>query len=158
MSDICIQAMPTETARAYQSGALDANGQAPERRVSDGSGLPCRHCLQEIAAGKEYLILAHRPFSKAQPYAEVGPIFLCADPCERRADSAALPDMYATRDALILRGYGADERIVYGTGKVVPVAEIKATADALLDDARVEYVHARSASNNCFQFRIERNG
>ena len=51
----------------------DANG-LPERHVSEGTG-PCRHCLGEIAGSAPYLILAHRPFPKPQPYAEVGPIF-----------------------------------------------------------------------------------
>ena len=27
-----------------------AYGLAPERRVSDGDGVPCRHCLQDVAA------------------------------------------------------------------------------------------------------------
>ncbi|AXS42514.1 DUF1203 domain-containing protein [Breoghania sp. L-A4] len=157
MSDILIQAMPTETARAYQSGGLDANGQPPERHISDGSGVPCRHCLRGVPAGQDYLILAHRPFSMTQPYAEVGPIFLCAAPCERRADGTSLPEMYDSRGALILRGYGADERIVYGTGQVVPVPQITAVARNLLDDSRIAFVHARSSTNNCFQFRIERD-
>ncbi|MFN7050754.1 MAG: DUF1203 domain-containing protein, partial [Gemmobacter sp.] len=69
--------IPTETVRALQSGAADANGQSPERHVSDGGGNPCRHCLQMIPAGAGMLILAHRPFTRLQPYAESGPIFLC---------------------------------------------------------------------------------
>ena len=53
---------------------------APERQVSDGSAVPCRHCLSDVAAGEPFLILAHRPFPEAQPYAETGPIFLRAGP------------------------------------------------------------------------------
>lgn len=71
--------IPTATARAYQSGGLDANGQRPEHHISDGNGNPCRHCLKMIPKGAE--MLAHRPFPTAQPYAEIGPIFLCADLC-----------------------------------------------------------------------------
>src|SRR5690349_14713046 len=69
-------AMPTEVARAFQQGAPDANGQPPERHLSDGDGVPCRHCLTTVAAGDPYLLLAYRPFSTLQPYAECGPIFL----------------------------------------------------------------------------------
>ena len=71
----------TAVVRAYQAGGVDANGQLPERQVSDGGGNPCRHCLQMIPAGAGMLILAHRPFPAPQPYAEIGPIFLCADAC-----------------------------------------------------------------------------
>jgi hypothetical protein len=56
----------------------------------------------------------------------------------------------------IVRGYGADDRIVYGTGGVVATATIPARAGELLADDRVAYVHVRSARNNCYQCRIER--
>ena len=69
-------ALPTEDVRALQRGGPDAYGMVPERRVSDGDGVPCRHCLKNVAAGKDYLILAYRPFPELQPYAETGPIFL----------------------------------------------------------------------------------
>ncbi|MCB0060720.1 MAG: DUF1203 domain-containing protein, partial [Caldilineaceae bacterium] len=84
-------AMSTELVTGLQRGAPDANGQRPECALSDGDGIPCRHCLQLGAAGEPYLILAHRPFTTVQPYAECGPIFLHAEHCERHADSAQLP-------------------------------------------------------------------
>jgi len=147
--------IPTETVRAYQAGGLDANGQVPERHISDGGGNPCRHCLGMIPAGAGMLVLAHRPFPQPQPYAETGPIFLCADPCFA-GGSPDLPAMLASTD-YILRGYGADNRIVYGTGAVVATEAITAEAAARLADPRVAYVHIRSARNNCFQCRIDRD-
>jgi hypothetical protein len=146
--------IPTETARAYQAGAPDANGQVPERHVSDGGANPCRHCLRLIPKGAGMLVLAHRPFPAPQPYAEVGPIFLCADPCAV-GGGETLPEILASPD-YILRGYGPDDRIVYGTGGVVPTGAIPARAAELLADARVAYLHVRSARNNCFQVRIGR--
>ena len=59
--------MPSDLAAAYRAGAPDANGQAPERRISDGDGVPCRHCLENVAAGEPYLVLAYRPFPAPQP-------------------------------------------------------------------------------------------
>lgn len=147
-------AIPTDTARHYQGGGDDANGMRPERHVSDGGGNPCRHCLKMIPDGAGMLVLAHRPFPAPQPYAEVGPIFLCADPCAP-GSGEGLPEALASPD-YILRGYGADDRIVYGTGGVVATASIPARAEALLSDARVAYVHVRSARNNCYQVRIDR--
>ncbi len=147
-------AMPTDQARHYQSGGLDANGQVPERAVSDGGGNPCRHCLGMIPKGAGMLILAHRPFPALQPYAELGPIFLCADPCERGGGEAR-PKALASPE-YILRGYGADDRIVYGTGRVVASEAIPARAAELFDDPRVAYLHVRSARNNCYQARIDR--
>lgn len=148
-------AISTDVVRGYQAGGPDANGQVPERKVSDGGGNPCRHCLRMIPEGAGMLVLAHRPFPAPQPYAEVGPIFLCADPCER-GGGEALPEMLASPD-YIVRGYGPDDRIVYGTGGVVATGAIPARAEALFADPRVAYVHVRSARNNCYQLRIDRN-
>lgn len=148
------QAIPTDVVRAYQAGGADANGQVPERKVSDGGGNPCRHCLRMIPEGAGMLVLAHRPFPAPQPYAEVGPIFLCADPCEAGGGTAR-PEVLASPD-YIVRGYGQDDRIVYGTGGVIATEAIPARAAELFGDTRVAYVHVRSARNNCYQVRIDR--
>ena len=101
------------------------------------------------------LILAHRPFPAPQPYAELGPIFLCADECTA-GGGQTLPAMLTSPD-YILRGYGENDRIVYGTGGVIETSAIDARATALLGDPRVAYVHVRSARNNCYQLRIDRD-
>lgn len=147
--------IPTQTVRALQAGGPDANGHTPEHHTSDGGGNPCRHCLKMIPKGAGMLILAHRPFPAPQPYAEVGPIFLCAEACE--AGGEGMPEILASPD-YIVRGYGPDDRIVYGTGAVVPTGRIVEEAGARLADPRVAYVHVRSARNNCFQVRIDRRG
>ncbi len=145
--------IPTDLVRAYQAGQPDANGQTPERQIAQGSGNPCRHCLEMIPEGAEMLVLAHRPFPALQPYAELGPIFLCAEPCEA-GGGPEVPAMLASPD-YILRGYGADDRIVYGTGAVVATEQIAAEAHSRFTDPRVAYLHIRSARNNCFQCRVD---
>lgn len=152
-------AIPTDVVAAYRAGAPDANGQVPERQVSErqvavGAGNPCRHCLGLIAEGAEMLVLAHRPFPAPQPYAEIGPIFLCAAPCAA-GGGEAVPAMLASPE-YIVRGYGAEDRIVYGTGGVVATGAIVARAADLFADLRVRYLHVRSARNTCYQCRIER--
>lgn len=147
-------AIPTEIARAYQAGGPDANGQKPEHHISDGTGNPCRHCLKMIPKGAGMLILAHRPFAAPQPYAELGPIFLCAEACAA-GGSSDTPEILASPD-YIIRGYSAENRIVYGTGAVVATATISTEAETRLTDPRVAYLHIRSARNNCYQLRVER--
>ena len=147
-------ALPTNSVHKLVCGELDANDQIPEKSISDGEGNPCRHCLQEIPMGEPMLVLAYRPFGKIQPYAEVGPIFLCARQCERYQESAGVPDLYRDLDMLI-RGYDANDRIIYGTGKVVPVTSLEQVVHSLFDIPSLSYVHARSPTNNCYHFRIE---
>jgi Protein of unknown function (DUF1203) len=148
-------AIPTEVARHYQAGGLDANGQVPEHVLLHEDFGPCRHCLKMIPKGAGMLILAHRPFPAPQPYAELGPIFLCADPCEQGGGGDARPEALASPD-YIVRGYGADDRIVYGTGGVIATEAIPARAEALFGDPKIAYLHVRSARNNCYQVRIDR--
>jgi hypothetical protein len=153
---IRISALATGLVQRLQSGGLDANGQRPERHISRGGAMPCRHCLADIAEGEPYLILALRPFPSAQPYAEQGPIFLHAQPCRRHPDSSEVPAMFLERPALLIRGYGADDRIVYGTGRIVAPTAMAQAAGDMFADPRVAYIHIRSATNNCYQARIDR--
>ena len=69
---------------------------------------------------------------------------------------AATPRERRARSGRILRGYGSDDRIVYGTGIVVPNSDIEAQSAAILGRGDVAYVHMRSAANNCFTLRIDR--
>ena len=108
-----------EAVAAALRGDPDANGQPPERGVSDGSGNPCRCCLRFIDEGDPMLILAARPFGSMHPYAELGPVFLHADGCETWSGEGVPPVLTASPDYL-MRGYDASERIVYGTGSIVP--------------------------------------
>ncbi|RWM13569.1 MAG: DUF1203 domain-containing protein [Mesorhizobium sp.] len=152
---IQFKALPTEDVRALQRGGSDAYGLIPERKISDGDGAPCRHCLKNVAAGEAYLILAYRPFPVLQPYAETGPIFLHAEECERAAEAEALPEILESTD-YIVRGYDKDDRIVYGSGGVIPTGAIVVRAETLFERDEIAYVHVRSARNNCYQCRIER--
>ncbi|MDH5411160.1 MAG: DUF1203 domain-containing protein [Alphaproteobacteria bacterium] len=149
-------AMPSETARSFREGMTDAHGQPPERHVSDGAGNPCRHCLADIAEGAPFLILAWQPFPGPQPYAETGPVFLHAEDCERHGEADGMPAMFLGHEQLLLRGYGHDDRIVYGTGQIVAPVELERAAASLLDRPDIAYLHVRSAGYNCYQCRIER--
>lgn len=153
---IRITALQTETVRAWQRGAIDAYGNHPERVLSDGAGNPCRHCLRYIPQGAPMLILAHRPFDGLHPYAETGPIFVCAEPCNRHAEDSPLPEVLTSSPDYLIKGYGRDDRIVYGTGHVVPADGLQEAAKTMLRRPDVAYAHVRSARNNCYQARIDR--
>lgn len=145
----------TETAMDLWSGGKDAYGNLPTRHVSDGDGVPCRHCLKLIPKGRDYLCFALRPFYGANAYCETGPAFLCADACTPHAPTSNLPEIFESPE-YIVRGYSEDEKIVYGTGAVTPTADIPTRISVLLEDPRIAFVDLRSARNNCFQARAKR--
>ena len=153
---IHFHALPTDQGRVLQRGGLDANGQPAERSISDGGGNPCRHCLKDIPQGIPMLILALRPFNKLQPYAECGPIFLCAEECERHAETRSQPEYLSSREQVLLKGYTIQEWIEYGTGQLVSPDQIRAVSEHILKNPDVAFVDIRSATNNCFQARIHR--
>ena len=150
-------ALETDIVRDLQNGGLDVNGQKPQRKISTGAGNPCRHCLQDVPEGEEMLILAHRPFDGLHAYAETGPIFLCARPCARGGTSGDLPVILTTSPDYLVKGYSADEHIVYGTGEVVTTADIQTKVADIFSNPDVAFIHVRSARNNCYQARIERD-
>ena len=142
-----------EFVASIRAGGPDANGQVAERAMSDGQAKPCRCCLANIPAGTEMLILAARPFPEPQPYAETGPIFLCAHDCDATT-STALPPILRTSPDYLMKAYSPDNRIIYGTGEITPSDQINHYAAELLSRAQVAYVDVRSARNNCFLTRI----
>lgn len=152
---ILITPLATETVRALQAGAPDAYGIPPEQHVAQGTGNLCRHCLRFIPEGAEMLILAYRPFAGLHPYAETGPIFLCADACAQH-EGGAMPEVLRDSPDYLLKGYNAQDRIVYGTGRVVAATEIAEYAETVFERGEVAYIHVRSARNNCYQARIDR--
>lgn len=102
------------------------------------------------------LILAACPFPAKQPYAETGPIFLCADDCTQW-EGDGIPPILQTSPDYLLKAYSADHRIVYGTGQITVHDQIEAYASDLLGRDDVTFVDVRSARNNCFLTRITRD-
>ncbi len=151
--------MPTIRAMAPRAGATDAHDMPAERVAgSAGSGTPCRHCLEQVPPGKPYLIAAYRPFDGLNPYTETGPIFLCAEDCIAGTRRDLPRNMLGGGRDYILRGYSSDERIVYGTGCVVPRDDIPARCAEIFADDAATFIHIRFSGTNCFQCRVERGG
>ncbi|WP_420409556.1 DUF1203 domain-containing protein [Hoeflea sp.] len=147
--------MSESVADHFRNGGADAYGNAPERAVSDGKGIPCRRCMAMVAKGQPYLVLAWRPFSQLHAYAETGPVFLHAETCTPQENHEDLPAFLESPD-YILRAYDAGERIIYGTGGVVNRPDIRARLEQLLADPAVEAVHIRSSRNNCYHCKAVR--
>lgn len=150
------QGLTADETTRLRAGAPDANGQpAEDYGPSSGSGVPCRHCLRIIPEGAPVLALAWRPFESLHPYAEVGPIFLCAEACENGSGSN-LPPVFVESPDYLVKAYTADERIRYGTGAIIPRDRLEARAQELLADPEIAFVDIRSARNNCFLARVTR--
>lgn len=155
MSKLAFVPLPPEVVTHYRAGGLDANGRPPEPCISNGDGNPCRACLCDIAYGEPMLIVGHKPFASRQPYAETGPVFLHAKACEPPAQASAVPPVIAERDQFLIRGYSADERIVEHTGALIKTEDLEVACQTLFQRDTVAFIHIRSATNGCFQCRVD---
>lgn len=149
--------MDDATATHFRSGGADSYGNTPERRLSDGTGVPCRRCMRMVGRNEPYLVVAWRPFTRLHAYAETGPVFLHADDCTPGSTEPDGLPAFLTSPDYILRGYDGDERIVYGTGGVTARNAIPARIEELLGDPSIKAVHIRSSRNNCYHCRAVRS-
>jgi hypothetical protein len=67
-----------------------------------------------------------------------------------------VPPVLTTSPDYLLKWYSGENRIVYGTRRIVAKHEIVARAEEVFADPRVDYVDVTSSRNNCFQTRIVR--
>jgi hypothetical protein len=113
---------------------------------------PCRSCLRISKAPEDLILLSYQPLADVNPYAEVGPIFIHAQPCAPY-DSPDFPADFLERE-LVVRAYNLEGRIADAVVAAPGKAE-RAAADFLRGDAIVE-VHVRHRSYTCYDFRIVR--
>ena len=151
---LLVRGIPSDEFERIRRGGVDAHGHPALVRIAEGLANPCRHCLGLIAENQRKLVLAYRPFDRPQPYAEIGPIFLHEDACERY-ESDALPAWFAYLDPAMVRGYDREDWIRYDTGNVVRGAELREVCERILSDESVAYVHIRS-KYGCFQCQVDR--
>jgi len=93
------------------------------------------------------IVCAYRPFSRLHAYAETGPIFLCRNSC-KAFKGPSIPSIFAGSSDFLMKAYNKRERIIYGTGSIVPSDSIEQRAAALLEDTDAAFVDIRSARNN----------
>src|SRR5687767_12812935 len=79
--------------------------------VEEAGDAPLRCCLAEGSLGARIALAAHRPFPHNGPYAEVGPVFVHAEPCSGYNPSDGYPEAFRHRTQ-VFRAYGHDQRIV----------------------------------------------
>jgi hypothetical protein len=127
-------------------------GEARVVAVDEPNAFPCRRCLRDAEPGELVVLLSYDPFTGDSPYRQAGPIFVHRDPCAASLDGE-LPDQL-TRRLLSVRAFDREHLML--AGSVVPGAELRETAERLLADDAVDYLHVHNAGPGCFAVRIDR--
>lgn len=115
---------------------------------------PCRQCLRISQEPEDLILLSYQPLPDTGPYAEVGPVFVHANPCEPYADAESFPQDFTQRP-LVLRSYNAAGEIVESL--VAPPGMAPRWAMHLFDELSAVEIHVRHISHTCFDFKIVRD-
>jgi hypothetical protein len=154
MSSIRVVAIPTELAETVRKKTTDPQFGFPVYTAPAGHGLPCRHCLDWIAAGAERATLfTLDPFAGVERLPLPGPVYIHAERCERYAQDGGIPTRLMTSPRT-LNAYARGRHLV--AQEYVESGNAQATIEWLFKRPDVDYVHVRSTTAGCYTFRLER--
>ncbi|HEX4701984.1 MAG TPA: DUF1203 domain-containing protein [Pseudonocardiaceae bacterium] len=147
-----VEPIPASTLDRIRSTGRDEAGNEPRERVDIEGGSPLRCCLRDANPGERMLLIAHTPPGVTGPYAERGPVFVHAEPCDGYADTDSYP-AGLTHRRQIVRGY--DHNGNMATATVVEdglAAERELVELFARPDIRV--AHVRNVAAGCYNFAV----
>ncbi len=151
-SNYRIVPLTSEVAEAARQAAGAGASDHATMIADSATGYPCRHCLRWAEPGERVILFPFASVPRGRPYAETGPVFVHAEPCERYANTKTYPPAF--RMNRVLRVYDSsydmiDAVVVNGEGA-------EAVIEKLLENPETEFIHVRSATRGCYTMGIER--
>lgn len=119
-------------------------------------GEPLRDQVRRAAPGERIILCSHQAVPLPSPFAEIGPIFIAAEPAAPAPLwRDELPPGYFPR-TLALRAYDGQDGITDSV--VCEPAVAPGKIREFLDRPGVAHVHARFAGHGCYACRFDRAG
>jgi hypothetical protein len=135
------------------AGADEAGNRLTVKTVTAG-GSPLRCCLRESAPGERIMLIAYTPPGTRGAYAERGPVFIHAQPCDGYLTPGMYPPALRHRQQVV-RAYDGDGQIADGV--LVSDGEHATTViGELLARPGVALVHLRNVGYGCYNFAVRR--
>lgn len=141
---------PADLDRIRGAGTDDHGNPLTVRTADDR--VPLRCCLTLSDPDDRVALIAYRPSTVGGPYAEIGPVFVHADPCPGYTGDG-FPDGYRERLA-VLRPYDADGQML--TGVLAGPGTSESELQRLFADPAVALVHVRNVIAGCWNFSVRR--
>jgi hypothetical protein len=142
--------MPTEDAARFRTTGRDDRGNALIRRVVDGPGFPCRHCLQLGEPGEEMLLGSWDLPRPTGVYWTPSPIFLHARDCARFEAADTIAPTVLANGIVSVRSYDAAQLCLYDLGQVCAGPDVEAPLMRALADPRTRFVNIHTARPGCW--------
>ena len=144
--------LPSEVAasarRAAEAGAPDH----AVISVTSPNEAPCRHCLRWAQPGEQVVLFPYASIAPGRPYAESGPIFVHAAPCERYQAIDEFPAAF--RQGRVIRAYDWEQNMI--AGEIVNGRKPETVIEKLFENPETEFIQVRSADRGCYTFGIAR--
>ena len=151
---LIFEAIPAATLHRIRAAGVDEAGNGLTVQVDAEGGNPLRCCLRESAPGEQVLLIAYTPPGTRGAYAERGPVFIHAEPC----DGYLTPDRYPPglrHRQQVVRAYSKDGRIADGV-LVNDGQHAMTVIGDLLARPDVAVVHLRNVGYGCYNFAVRR--
>jgi len=148
---LTFEAIPAAELAEIRAAGRDEAGNSLTVQADNG-GSPVRCCLRETRPGERVMLIAYTPPGTAGAYAERGPVFVHADPCEGYPTPRRYPPGLRHR-MQVVRAYDRQGRIADGVLAAdglqaeAVIAEMLARPDAGL-------VHLRNVGYGCCNFAV----
>ena len=156
MTDFRCIPIETATAERFRRTGRDDRGLPLHRRVVDGPGFPCRHCLQLGEPGEDMLLGSYDLPHPQGVYWTPSPIFLHARDCARFEAANEIAPTVLANGIVSVRAYDAAELCLYDLGAISEGHAVAPLLDRALADPRTRFVNIHTARPGCLLCRVER--
>lgn len=148
--------IPSETARRWRESGQDDAGNRLIRRVVDGLGFPCRHCLRLGDPGEIMLLGSYRLPRPTGVYWTPSPIFLHQRDCPRFAAEDEIAPIVLANGIVSVRSYDAEEMCLYDLGAVSEGRDVAPILARALADPRTRHINIHTARPGCLLTAVEK--
>ena len=148
---LTFEAIPAAELAEIRAAGRDEAGNSLTVQADNG-GSPVRCCLRETRPGERVMLIAYTPPGTAGAYAERGPVFVHADPCEGYPTPRRYPPGLRHR-MQVVRAYDRQGRIADGM-LAADGLQAEAVIAEMLARPDVELVHLRNVGYGCYNFAV----
>lgn len=148
--------IPTETAARWRTTHRDDRANPVIRRIVDGPGFPCRHCLRLGEPGEEMLLGSYDLPRPQGVYWTPSPIFLHAQDCPRFTAEDVIAPIVLANGIVSVRSYDADQMCLYDLGAISEGPDVAPILARAVADPRTRFINIHTARPGCLLTAVEK--
>jgi hypothetical protein len=152
-STLDFKAIPAAELQEARTAGLDEAGNRLTPQLVTEGGDPLRCCLRQTRPGDSVLLIAYTPPGTSGAYAERGPVFIHANPCQGYRTPHLYPPELSHRQQVV-RAYDHSGQITDGVLASDGDHALQVISE-LLARPGVALVHLRNVAWGCYNFAVQ---